>query len=517
MPDRATVAVVGLGAAGLATMKNLAEEGFEVTGFERSSSIGGVWSFEETPNKTTVMRSTVANRSKYKFCFTDFPYSSDTPVYPLAADVHQYLQDYASHFDLHRSIETNTIVEKITRNEDSNCWELRLRYSKTKRTEPTVRQFDRVVLATGIGALPVTPEIKGIEKFSGTVIHSQQFKNPDDFVGKNVMVVGLNNSAGDTATSLVGVADKIYLSHRRGAIFLKRWLKNKPLDADTSWVQMQMMQKYLAMIPSLTNWFLIKIQNQFHTLRPEWRLNENMAPFAQSLPLMNEDIVDAMHEGKIISVSNLIEVVDERTVLLQDGTTVTNLDAIIFCTGYKPDFSILGDYEPEFRNLYQDGTKPLPKLYQNIFSLDSPDSLAWVCGVGFQMAVFHVYDLASMALAQVWKDAVELPPAETMRAQVDRHYKWITSLAENGSVYPDSVQPEWYCWADETAGANVYRHLGYGMDGWRFWLNNRVFCNKLMYSIFSPHTWRLFDGRRKKWDGAREEVLKVVKEVQEMR
>jgi cation diffusion facilitator CzcD-associated flavoprotein CzcO len=57
MPQKLTVAVIGLGASGLVTMKNLAEEGFHVTGFERSGSIGGVWSYEDTTTKTTVLKS----------------------------------------------------------------------------------------------------------------------------------------------------------------------------------------------------------------------------------------------------------------------------------------------------------------------------------------------------------------------------------------------------------------------------------------------------------------------------
>ncbi|KAL6233056.1 hypothetical protein BDW75DRAFT_242379 [Aspergillus navahoensis] len=533
MPEKKRVAVIGLGASGLVTMKNLAEEGFDVTGFERSSSIGGVWRYEDTPTKTTVLKSTCANGSKYKFCFTDFPQSPDTPVYLHASQVHQYLMDYASHFGLYDSIHTNIDVQGIAHNEETGCWDLHLYNNRSDAAEVIMEQFDRVVIATGINHLPVMPEINGIERFGGKVIHCQQFKNPSDFAGKQVLVVGLNNSAGDTATSMLGLADKIYLSHRKGTIFLKRWNKNKPVDHDISWVRLQIMQKYMDYVPRLYNWSVLQLQNQLHTLRPEWELNENLPPFTQRLPLINDDIIAAMHEGKIIPVPNLAEVLDAQTVLLSDGTTISDLDAIIFCTGYKPDFSILDDYEAQFSRVYYyphkdncetdpssapSSAKPLPRLYQNIFSLDYPDSLAYVCGVGFQMAAFHVYDLASMALAQVWKGAVPLPPLETMRAQVEQHYQWIVSRAQLGSVHPDLVQaPEWYIWVNETAGTGVYQKLGYGVAGWKFWWQDRVFCNTLMHGMFSPHTYRLFDGpRRRKWDGARAEILRVIKELDEM-
>ncbi len=39
---------------------------------------------------------------------------------------------------------------------------------------------------------------------------------PEEFKEKRVLVVGLGNTAADTAASLAGVASKIYLSHTSG-------------------------------------------------------------------------------------------------------------------------------------------------------------------------------------------------------------------------------------------------------------------------------------------------------------
>ncbi|KAL4962595.1 flavin-binding monooxygenase-like-domain-containing protein [Aspergillus stella-maris] len=260
-----TVAVIGLGASGLVTMKNLAEEGFDVTGFERSDSIGGVWGYEDTPTKTTVLKSTYANGSKYKTCFTDFPHQPETPVYPHASQMHQYLLDYASHFELNDSIQTRVDVKEIERDQENGCWKLHLRITKSKASKPFTRQFDRVVIASGINHLPnVVPAIKGIEKFAGNVIHSQQFKDPNEFAGNHVLVVGLNNSAGDTATSLLGVASRIHISHRKGTIFLKRWNAKRPTDHDISWVRLQVMQEYMDYVPRLYNWSVIQLQNKLH-------------------------------------------------------------------------------------------------------------------------------------------------------------------------------------------------------------------------------------------------------------
>lgn len=63
MTEHVKVAVIGLGAAGLVALKNLKEEGFDVTGFDRNAYIGGLWKFSED-DQTSVLSTTVVNISK---------------------------------------------------------------------------------------------------------------------------------------------------------------------------------------------------------------------------------------------------------------------------------------------------------------------------------------------------------------------------------------------------------------------------------------------------------------------
>jgi dimethylaniline monooxygenase (N-oxide forming) len=74
MKDRITAAVIGLGAAGLVALKNLKEQGFDVTGFDRNDYIGGLWKYAED-DRTSVLSTTIVNISKERGCFTDFPYA----------------------------------------------------------------------------------------------------------------------------------------------------------------------------------------------------------------------------------------------------------------------------------------------------------------------------------------------------------------------------------------------------------------------------------------------------------
>ena len=45
-----------IGVTGLVTLKNLREEGFNAKCFESSDFIGGVWSFSENKNETSILQ-----------------------------------------------------------------------------------------------------------------------------------------------------------------------------------------------------------------------------------------------------------------------------------------------------------------------------------------------------------------------------------------------------------------------------------------------------------------------------
>ena len=124
-----------------------------------------------------------------------------------------------------------------------------------------------------------------------------------------------------------------------------------------------------------------------------------------------------------------------------------------------------------------------------------------------------------MALAQIWRGRSSLPSREEMESKVDAQHAFMVGIARQGGVtVPGWVrQGEWLAWANEMAGTGVNEKLGYGAEGWRFWWGDRRLCGMLLDGINSPHVYRLFDGKRKKWDGAREEVEKVNRKSEELK
>ncbi|KAI4610640.1 hypothetical protein J4E83_008254 [Alternaria metachromatica] len=500
MEDAPTVAVIGLGPAGIVALKNLREEGFHATGFDRNEHVGGLWQYSEK-EQTSVMQTTTVNVSKERSCYTDFPYPDDVPSHPAATQVQQYLTDYSKHFGLEPYMRLSTAIEQITFDDEREKWVVDVK-------DGGKEYFDKVVVAIGgmVGKANL-PVIEGVEKFAGPSVHSQAFKRPADYKGKRVMVVGFSNSAADTSTQL-----------------FPRRIKGVPIDHTHNLRLATFQSLIITYFPRLGEFlfdkFLKKLQDQSFNIRPEWRFEP-----ASKVPVVSDTLVPCLEDGSITSVAGIKRIVNATEVELQDGTKV-DVDAIIWCTGYKSDFSMIEPrFNPECRPqawLDAPGSngKSLFRLYKNVFSLEKPDSLAFMAAVHITISGFKIFDLTTMAIAQAWAGKSSLPSLPDMKLAVDKHHVWLAETAKRVyNLSPGQCETgDWVAAMDGLAGTGVNEYLGYGWKGWLFWLQNRKFCNLLMGGIWSPHIHRVFStGKRKCWDGAREAIERVNESVAKMR
>ena len=86
----------------------------------------------------------------------------------------------------------------------------------TVETSAGTRFLTRTVfVAAGVGSFqPRTLKVDGIERFDGTQL-SYRVKDPAQFHGRNLVIVGGGDSALDWALALVGKAESVVLVHRR--------------------------------------------------------------------------------------------------------------------------------------------------------------------------------------------------------------------------------------------------------------------------------------------------------------
>lgn len=65
----------------------------------------------------------------------------------------------------------------------------------------TLQDFDAVVIASGRYNAPNMPSIEGLEqwrrKFNDNILHSRQYRHPEDYSGKTILIVGAAVSQSD--------------------------------------------------------------------------------------------------------------------------------------------------------------------------------------------------------------------------------------------------------------------------------------------------------------------------------
>lgn len=94
------------------------------------------------------------------------------PHYLSQAEFQEYLESYATHFDILKDIVFNALVKQVSRNTDDSKWRLDLAVNG----ESQVEEYDKVAFCHGYQTKANMPDFEGVEKFDGAVIHTQQFR-----------------------------------------------------------------------------------------------------------------------------------------------------------------------------------------------------------------------------------------------------------------------------------------------------------------------------------------------------
>ncbi|GIE29437.1 monooxygenase [Actinoplanes italicus] len=379
------VAVIGAGAAGLATIKALVDAGCTPVAYERNDLPGGLW--------TDTYASLHLNTSKGRTEFADLPMPAEWPDYPSAGRVAGYLADYADKFGLTQHIRYGSTVTRVERGED---------WTVTTDTGDTER-YDAVIVANGHNWQPRLPEPGYPGTFDGIAVHAHDYRTPDVFRNRRVLVVGMGNSAMDIAVDASHVAGgPVLLSARHGVHIVPKYLFGRPADATGG---------ALAALPWRLRQRLAETMLRLAVGTPQrYGLPAPAGGLFQNHPTISDTILHRLTHGEVVARPG-IERLDGRCVVFTDGTAEP-VDVIVWATGYRVHIPFLTS-----RWLGPDPER-LP-LFKHVFHLDDP-SLAFVGLMQSTGSAFPVVEAQAKLAAAYLSGTFALPPAADQRRAVDR-------------------------------------------------------------------------------------------------
>ncbi|KAI7892353.1 uncharacterized protein EV154DRAFT_537510 [Mucor mucedo] len=164
------------------------------------------------------------NLPKSVMCFQDAPFPEDAPLFLHHEQVMKYLNELAIKEDLMPLIRFSTLVERV-RYYENKVW-------KVTTSEGTTEDFDAVVVATGHYAVPYIPDIPGLDELNDNrriqLLHSRDYRTPEPFKNKTVLVVGGGSSANDIVRETASVATKVYQSIRTHTELSRQAVERNP-------------------------------------------------------------------------------------------------------------------------------------------------------------------------------------------------------------------------------------------------------------------------------------------------
>ncbi|KUI61837.1 Thiol-specific monooxygenase [Cytospora mali] len=389
------VAVIGAGPSGAIAVDALAQEKhFDVIRvFERREGPGGCWIGDTTPPPNLTNLSALASRAADPPLPIPEHLPAQTPASPqprfAESSIYPYLEtnvdDVAMSFtgggpesipdrrsdwsvSMHGP-QTPFRHWQVLRGYISGLWERNGGGGGGGGVDEWwTERFDAVVVASGHFNVPWVPAVEGLEEFErgrpGSVLHSKMYRGRDGFRGKRVVVVGASVSGADIAYDLA--TSKV---------------TKDPVHA-------------------------VVIGHSFNNYFGDEAFNH---PRIKKQP----------------SISRIDP--ETRTVHLIDGTSIPDVDHIIFGTGYSWSLPFLP--QVPIRN------NRVPGLYQHVVWQQDP-TLLFVGAVGAGLT-FKIFEWQAVYAARLLAGRGTLPSAEEMRAWEEQRIKEKGDGPKFLMVYPD--------------------------------------------------------------------------------
>ena len=389
--------IIGAGSSGIAAAKALQEKGLSFDCYEKGSKIGGNWRYQNDNGMSSAYRSLHINTNRMIMAYSDYPMPADYPMFPHHSHIITYFENYVKHFGLGEHIYFNTEVQDVSRNADGTY------HVKTNRGEAN---YEAVLVGNGHHWNPRYPEPAFDGFFAGDVLHSHDYKEPEQIANKNLLIVGMGNSAVDIACEAARqyTGNKVVISTRSGANIIPNWLWSIPFDSLASPLTSKLPMALQRFFLNTSLWLARGRQEDFGVPKPKNKL-------LSEHPTLSQDLLNISGRGLVKFKPN-IKAFLGKTVRFEDGTEDT-FDMIVYATGYKVTFPFLKDhvFQVENSNDFRLYKKVIHPEFPNLFFLGLIQPLG---------AIMPLAELQSNWIAQILTGESKLPSTEAMQQDIQK-------------------------------------------------------------------------------------------------
>jgi putative flavoprotein involved in K+ transport len=190
---------------------------------------------------------------------------------------------------------------------------------------------DTVVVATGYNHTAMIPDWPGLETFTGTVVHSSEYKNPGLLAARDALVVGPGNSGAEIAADLADAGVRVSLAMRTPPNVVLRAIAGIPSQA---------LVISMSALPVTAQDLLAGLLQKV-AVGSLSRYGIPEAPRGIATQLQRDDVTPTIDVGLIqalksggVQIVPAVEGFTKDAVVLADGSSLKP-DAVVVATGFR--------------------------------------------------------------------------------------------------------------------------------------------------------------------------------------
>src|ERR1039458_1464072 len=384
--EHVDVLIVGAGISGIGAAHHLIEQCPEkrFVILEAKGEIGGTWATHRYPG-------TRSDSDLYTFGYRFKPWTSA----PIATrqEILTYLGEVIDEDRLTDAIRFHHSITEASWSSDERQWTLTVHRSDTDEQVRFTTSFLWMCQGYYRHDKGYTPTWEGMERFTGQIVHPQEWPEDLDYEGKRIVVIGSGATAATLIPALAPACEHVTMLQRSPTFFITGRNANdiadnlRELEVDETWIHEIVRRRYLLDMEQLTQGALqfpdLAREELLKPIREllgddfdvETHFNPRYRPWQQRIAFVPDaDLFVAMREGKASVVTDEIETFTETGIALRSGATL-DADIIITATGFE--MNVLGDIAFTIDDAPLDFSSTV--TYQGMMFTGVPNML-WVFG-----------------------------------------------------------------------------------------------------------------------------------------